>query len=435
MSEFKRHRLADLYEISSGISTTKDQAGHGAPFVAFKDIYNNYFIPERLTELMDTTPEQQEKFSVREGDVFLTRTSETLDELAMSSVALQDHPNATFSGFAKRLRPRDPSNPDPQFMGFFLRIDYFRRIINSVTTMTTRASFNEAIFSHVEVDLPDLDSQVQIGELLYSIEQQIELNNQVNDNLQAMLQTLYGYWFLQFDFPDENGRPYRSSGGRMVWNDQLKREIPAGWRVGANEELFDGIRTGLNPRQNFSLRTQGIAYLTVKNLTKDGGLDFASCDYIDEEAMAKVRRRSDLRVGDILFASIAPLRRCFLIYEEPRDWEINESVFSIRPRRGVTTPEYVYCHLMSDAFVKQAEQSSTGSIFKGIRHETLKGLMTVIPPEIITQSYASAVSPIMRMRNDNLEENRKLQELRDWLLPMLMNGQATVASSDKLSFI
>ena len=256
-----------------------------------------------------------------------------------------------------------------------------------------------------------------------------------NDNLQAMLQTLYGYWFLQFDFPDENGRPYRSSGGRMVWNDQLKREIPAGWRVGANEELFDGIRTGLNPRQNFSLRTQGIAYLTVKNLTKDGGLDFASCDYIDEEAMAKVRRRSDLRVGDILFASIAPLRRCFLIYEEPRDWEINESVFSIRPRRGVTTPEYVYCHLMSDAFVKQAEQSSTGSIFKGIRHETLKGLMTVIPPEIIAQSYASAVSPIMRMRNDNLEENRKLQELRDWLLPMLMNGQATVASSDKLSFI
>lgn len=221
----------------------------------------------------------------------------------------------------------------------------------------------------------------------------------------------------------------------MVWDDQLKREIPAGWRVGANEELFDGIRTGLNPRQNFSLRAQGIAYLTVKNLTKDGGLDFASCDYIDEEAMAKVRRRSDLRVGDILFASIAPLRRCFLIYEEPRDWEINESVFSIRPRRGVTTPEYVYCHLMSDAFVKQAEQSSTGSIFKGIRHETLKGMMTVIPPETIAQSYASAVSPIMRMRNDNLEENRKLQELRDWLLPMLMNGQATVASSVKLSFV
>lgn len=250
-----------------------------------------------------------------------------------------------------------------------------------------------------------------------------------------MLQTLYGYWFLQFDFPDENGRPYRSSGGRMVWNDRVKRKVPVEWQIGANEELFDGIRTGLNPRQNFSLQTQGIAYLTVKNLTRDGGLDFAACDYIDQEAMAKVRRRSDLSVGDILFASIAPLRRCFLIYEEPRDWEINESVFSIRPRRGVTTPEYVYCHLMSDAFVKQAEQSSTGSIFKGIRHETLKGMMTVIPPETIAQSYASLVSPIMRMRHDNLEENRKLQELRDWLLPMLMNGQATVASSAKLSFI
>ena len=324
------------------------------------------------------------------------------------------------------------SEVNPSYLYYWLstKKDY----LFSIASVTRTPILSKSTFEQVKVPVPSRDAQDGIARILGSIDDQIATNNQVNDNLQAMLQTLYGYWFLQFDFPDENGRPYRSSGGRMVWNDQLKREIPAGWRVGANEELFDGIRTGLNPRQSFSLRTQGIAYLTVKNLTKDGGLDFASCDYIDEEAMAKVRRRSDLRVGDILFASIAPLRRCFLIYEEPRDWEINESVFSIRPRRGVTTPEYVYCHLMSDAFVKQAEQSSTGSIFKGIRHETLKGLMTVIPPETIAQSYASAVSPIMRMRNDNLEENRKLQELRDWLLPMLMNGQATVASSDKLSF-
>ena len=324
------------------------------------------------------------------------------------------------------------SEVNPSYLYYWLstKKDY----LFSIASVTRTPILSKSTFEQVKVPVPSRDVQDGIAHILVSIDDQIATNDQVNDNLYAMLQTLYGYWFLQFDFPDENGQPYRSFGGRMVWNNQLKREIPAGWRVGANEELFDGIRTGLNPRQNFSLRTQGIAYLTVKNLTKDGGLDFASCDYIDEEAMEKVRRRSDLRVGDILFASIAPLRRCFLIYEEPRDWEINESVFSIRPRRGVTTPEYVYCHLMSDAFVKQAEQSSTGSIFKGIRHETLKGLMTVIPPETIAQSYASAVSPIMRMRNDNLEENRKLQELRDWLLPMLMNGQATVASSDKLSF-
>ena len=326
------------------------------------------------------------------------------------------------------------SGVSKRYLHYLLSTGLVRQQIEATASGTSQRNTSPEKIYGVTVWVPSESAQESIGDFLFNIEEQINVNNQVNDNLQVMLQTLYGYWFLQFDFPDENGRPYRSSGGRMAWNDQLKREIPLDWRVGANEELFDGIRTGLNPRQNFNLRTQGIAYLTVKNLTKDGGLDFTSCDYIDEEAMAKVRRRSDLRVGDILFASIAPLRRCFLIYEEPRDWEINESVFSIRPRRGVTTPEYVYCHLMSDAFVKQAEQSSTGSIFKGIRHETLKGMMTVIPPETIAQSYASAVSPIMRMRNDNLEENRKLQELRDWLLPLLMNGQATVASSDKLSF-
>lgn len=392
---------------------------------------NNFkFNPSRANYYPDEFPH---RFILEAGDLILPLTEQAVGLFGNSAFIPQtDEFHFVLNQRVGKIVPK--SGVSKRYLHYLLSTGLVRQQIEATASGTSQRNTSPEKIYGVTVWVPSESAQESIGDFLFNIEEQINVNNQVNDNLQVMLQTLYGYWFLQFDFPDENGRPYRSSGGRMAWNDQLKREIPLDWRVGANEELFDGIRTGLNPRQNFNLRTQGIAYLTVKNLTKDGGLDFTSCDYIDEEAMAKVRRRSDLRVGDILFASIAPLRRCFLIYEEPRDWEINESVFSIRPRRGVTTPEYVYCHLMSDAFVKQAEQSSTGSIFKGIRHETLKGMMTVIPPETIAQSYASAVSPIMRMRNDNLEENRKLQELRDWLLPLLMNGQATVASSDKLSF-
>ena len=416
MSEFKRHRLADLYEISSGISTTKDQAGHGAPFVAFKDIYNNYFIPERLTELMDTTPEQQEKFSVRQGDVFLTRTSETLDELAMSSVALQDHPNATCSGFAKRLRPRDPSNPDPRFMGFFLRSEYFRRIINSVTTMTTRASFNEAIFSHVEVDLPDLDSQVQIGDLLYSIEQQIELNNQVNDNLQAMLQTLYGYWFLQFDFPDKNGQPYRASGGRMVWNDQLKREIPAGWRAVTLRELLKKNRKAFDygtvePTIDLSVMPTGS--IALNNLSRSDA--FSSNLYQMSE-------------GDILFGAIRPyLKKAGIA---PCNGVVAGTVHSFSPVR-VDDYNFALATITSEQMFSHAVRSSTGTRMPTVKADDLLDVVVAY-----SESVATAFNqiPVARSIIERVQESSRLGELRDWLLPLLMNGQATVTSSDNLSF-
>ena len=427
MSEFKRHRLADLYEISSGISTTKDQAGHGAPFVAFKDIYNNYFIPERLTELMDTTPEQQEKFSVRKGDVFLTRTSETLDELAMSSVALQDHPNATFSGFAKRLRPRDPSNPDPRFMGFFLRSEYFRRIINSVTTMTTRASFNEAIFSHVEVDLPDLDSQVQIGDLLHSIEQQIELNNQVNDNLQAMLQTLYGYWFLQFDFPDENGRPYRSSGGRMVWNDQLKREIPAGWRVASlvSNPLCEPLKPGVAP---FSEKTYLATADVVGTTIKDG----SRIRYETREGRANM----EPVLHSVWFAKMkGSVKHLFL--NEACASLISETILStgfVGLKCEPVAFEYIASFIASEQFEPLKDLHAHGATQQAVNNTDLENILLPIPHAETLRRFSQLASSTLSRFNASIVENKRLQELRDWLLPMLMNGQATVASSDKLSF-
>ena len=101
MNKLTQYAFSELYQINSGISTTKAQAGHGAPFVSFSTIFNNYYLPDTLDDLMDTSEKEQETYSVKKGDVFLTRTSETMDELAMSCVALKDYPKATFSGFAK----------------------------------------------------------------------------------------------------------------------------------------------------------------------------------------------------------------------------------------------------------------------------------------------------------------------------------------------
>lgn len=422
-----KYKFSELYEMSSGISSSKDQAGHGFPFLSFSTVFNNYFLPDELPDLMDTSEKERETFSIKKGDIFITRTSETVDELAMSCVALKDYPEATFSGFVKRLRPISTGIVYDRYMAFFLRSKYFRKVIDCNTIMTLRASFNEDMFSFLELYLPDYSDQVRIGDFLYDIERKIQCNRKINDNLSKQLRLLYDYWFTQFDFPDENGRPYRLSGGKIVWESKLHMNIPTDWQVITLKDVIKHIHTGLNPRNNFALGKGSIKYITVKNLTIDGMLNFSGCDTIDEYAHTKVHNRSDIAIGDILFASIAPLGRCYLITDEPENWDINESVFSIRPNKRISS-EYLYSFLMSDRFINEATNSSTGSIFKGIRINTLLQTMILLPSKSVLDGFSNVAKSILQQKAVLSRENNELQYQRDWLLPMLMNGQATISN-------
>lgn len=426
MSKIIKYPFSQLYDMASGISSTKEQAGHGSPFVSFSTVFNNCFLPDALPDLMDTSIKEQETYSIKKGDILITRTSETIDELAMSCVAVKDYPCATYSGFTKRLRPKTAGIAYHKYLAFYLRSQLFRKAVTNNAFMTLRASFNEDIFSFLNLYLPEYKEQVKIGDMLYSMEQKIQLNKRICAELEAMAKTLYNYWFTQFDFPDENGKPYRSSGGEMVWNDQLKREIPKRWDVRPLSHVISSINTGLNPRDNFILGNGDIQYLTVKNLTTSGTIDFSGCDTVDEQAREIIHKRSDVSVGDILFASIAPLGRCYLIQNPPEKWDINESVFSIRRNASRVTSEFLYMYFMSDTFIKAATSSSTGSIFKGIRINTLLDIAAVIPPKDIVTAFTTQVKTLLALKEQKGTENRELTKLCDWLLPMLMNGQATV---------
>lgn len=426
MSKIIKYPFSQLYDMASGISSTKEQAGHGSPFVSFSTVFSNYFLPDALPDLMDTSIKEQETYSIKKGDILITRTSETIDELAMSCVAVKDYPRATYSGFTKRLRPKTAGIAYHKYLAFYLRSQLFRKAVTNNAFMTLRASFNEDIFSFLNLYLPEYKEQVKIGDMLYSMEQKIQLNKRICAELEAMAKTLYNYWFTQFDFPDANGKPYRSSGGEMVWNDQLKRKIPKGWDVRPLSHVISSINTGLNPRDNFILGNGDIQYLTVKNLTTSGTIDFSGCDTVDEQAREIIHKRSNVSVGDILFASIAPLGRCYLIQNPPEKWDINESVFSIRRNAFRVTSEFLYMYFMSDTFIKAATSSSTGSIFKGIRINTLLDIAAVIPPKDIVTAFTTQVKTLLALKEQKGTENRELTKLRDWLLPVLMNGQATV---------
>ena len=277
-----------------------------------------------------------------------------------------------------------------------------------------------------EIQIPILADQKKIASVLSALDDKIALNKKMNQKLEAMAKRLYDYWFVQYDFPDKNGHPYKTTGGPMTYNPTLKREIPVGWEVKTLKECIKHINTGLNPRDNFVLGNGDIKYVTVKNLTMEGNIDFSGCDFIDEDALKKVHKRSDIAKGDVLYASICPLGRSYLINKDPVGWDINESVFSIRPNTDVISSEFLSMFLKDSAVVEKASKMATGSIFKGIRIKELDNMIFAVPAKNVMESFSKQIKNLIELEHKNTEETTRLTALRDKLLPLLMNGQVTI---------
>ena len=422
MSKLKTYKFSDLYEMSSGISSKPEQAGHGAPFLSFSCVFNNYFLPQDLPDLMDTSDKEQEVYSINEGDIFLTRTSETLDELGMSSVAVKAYLNASFSGFLKRLRPIQSDITYPKFMAFYLRSKLFRKVMTNNAIMTLRASLNEQIFSYLELILPEYDEQRKIGDFLYALNQKIELNNKINTELEAMAKLIYDYWFVQFDFPNVKGKPYKSSGGKMVWNEELKMGIPEGWKSGTLNDLGEIIGGSTPPREiDEYFSSIGTAWITPKDLSLNRGNKFITKGELDvSDKGLKTASLNIMPKGTILLSTRAPIGYLAISRENVTT---NQGFKSFVINKGYSS-EFVY--YMVKNMIPAIEKNAVGSTFKEVSATTLKTIPVCLPTSIIRTKYQETVESIFR-KQDFLElENQKLSELRDWLLPMLMNGQVKV---------
>lgn len=405
--------------MSSGISSTKDQADHGAPFLSFSTVFNNYFLPEELKDKMDTTPKEQETFSIKKGDIFVTRTSETIDELAMSCVAMKDYPNATYSGFVKRLRPKTSEIVDDKFIAFYLRSKLFRKTMENNATMTLRASFNEDIFSFLSLYLPPYKEQVRIGKLLYSIEEKIQYNKKINDNLQQQLKLLYDYWFTQFDFPDENGKPYKSSGGLMLSNDKVSYKMPANWTVCS---LFENPLT--------SIIKPGVDMFESKNYlaTADVNGTAISAGTVIFYETRESRANMQPTVNSVWFAKMKNSVKHLYLNKEMQEL-ITNSILSTGFCGLQCTEEsfeYVASFIGHSYFERLKDTLAHGATQEAVNNDDLSCIAFVVPPTRILRLFHESTESIYSQISKNICENQELTQLREWLLPMLMNGQATI---------
>ncbi|WEE23183.1 restriction endonuclease subunit S [Aeromonas caviae] len=306
----------------------------------------------------------------------------------------------------------DPKESSELFMHYVFT--YIRKAIQNSASGSIQDNINIEYLTGLRFKIPPKTYQDKIVNILSALDKKIELNNRINAELEAMAKTLYDYWFVQFDFPDANGKPYKTSGGKMVYNPTLKRDIPEGW---SDASLVD-IATFTNGIACQKYYTSGDepTYKVIKIREFSSGFDDSS-----ESVRQTVPEKVIVNDGDILFSWSATL--------EVKLWTggtgvLNQHIFKVTSDRLPKTFYYFEVLKYLDYFKMVAELRKTtmGHITK----DHLIASRISLPPKELIQAMDAKLSPILSKIISNSQQNTQLAKLRDWLLPMLMNGQVTV---------
>ncbi len=409
-NEWCSYNLDEVYEFSSGLSKSRKEFGFGYPFVTFKDVFYNFFIPSELTELANTTEKERERCSVNRGDVFLTRTSETMDELGKSSVALKDYESATFNGFTKRLRPKGNIEIYPEYAGYYFRSPRFRAEINSMATMTTRASLNNEMMARLKIVVPNIQEQKAIAKILLDLDEKIETNNKINKKLEEMAQAIFKQWFVDFEFPNEDGKPYKSSGGEMVESELGM--IPKGWKVGSIYEVANVIYGAPFSSKKFNEDKIGLPLIRIRDLKT------AKPSFYTEE---KHKNATKVKTGDILVGMDAEFT--------PTIWRGNEGYLNQRVCMFKSNKDYLHDYFIYEIikpYMNLMEFSKVGTTVIHLGKGDIDNMKIVIPKRDILKLFYKIIDTIYSKLIEVANENRILTDLRDTLLPKLMSGEIRV---------
>ena len=273
------------------------------------------------------------------------------------------------------------------------------------------------------ISINDALNQKKIADVLSCIDDKIALNNKTNTELENMAKTIYDYWFTQFDFPDKNGHPYKTSGGQMVYNETLKREIPAGWEVEQLRHYLDCNKNSITKNQKFDY----INYLDTGSLTENIITEFQVIKNTDS---LPSRAKRIVKKNDILYSSVRPLLKHYGIIKAPKENMIASTGFIILSSKVDSRYNdffYNYIILESNLNKLVSIAASNVSAYPSINPDDLLDLYIPMPKDFnLLDDFISKIQPIYELINTNQKEAEELTKLRDYLLPLLMNGQIEV---------
>jgi len=314
----------------------------------------------------------------------------------------------------------------PEYLLYAYLSPAFQQTIkaNTITGATVdRIALNE--LPSFALRIPPLEEQKNVAKLLSNIDKKIELNNRINAELEAMAKTLYDYWFVQFDFPDANGKPYKTSGGKMEYNPILKREIPEGWEAGNVLKVAELLGGGTPTKTKPEYWNGTIPFFTPSDSDKNI-FSVATEDYITEEGLKKSSTRL-FEKYTVLITARGSVGRLAL---NAVPMAMNQSCYALKAKGGIS---YTFLFFLTKELIHHLEVKASGSVFNSIVSNDIEFTDLALPKGTkIIERFAAIAEPIFTKIEIATVENRQLSALRDWLLPMLMNGQVTVTTADQI---
>ena len=315
----------------------------------------------------------------------------------------------------------DKSKCLPKYLLYTLMSEYVQVQIRRINqTGSIVSNLNISSLRELKIPLHNFEEQRKITNILSAIDDKIQINNQINQELEAMAKTLYDYWFVQFDFPDQNGKPYKSSGGKMVYNQELKREIPEGWGVETLRDFESKIITGKTPSRANSDNFGGeIPFITIGDIR--GNTFIYSTSESLTDLGASVQQNKYLPEGSLCVSCIATVGEIGFTTEwSHTNQQINSIVFEDETHR------YYLYFALKNYFENAKASAKTGNTFANMNKEDFSGIRIILPSKEIKNNFHEISEPYFAQIKCLQGQNQELTQFRDWLLPMLMNGQVII---------
>ena len=429
--EYKKYKLGDICKIFGRIGfrgyTTEDlvsSPSNGAISLSPSNIVDGVMDLSKCTYISWEKYEESPEIKIAPNDIVIVKTGNSYGRTAI--IRNVEHPMT--------LNPQFVVLKDiqinPVYLAYFLKTDEFQKQIYGIVGGSAIPTLSQEDLASLIVRVPNENIQNTIADILDSLDGKIEFNKQINDNLEAMAKQLYDYWFVQFDFPNEEGKPYKSSGGAMVYNERLKREIPVGWQV-ENLVDFAEIKNGATPSTSDDTNYGGdIVWITPKDLS-DQQSKFV---YQGERNITKQGldscSTSMLPINSVLMSSRAPIG---LISIAKHEVCTNQGFKSFIPKN---MEDSIYLYYYIKHHIKQIEQLGTGTTFKEVSRDDLcKFSILVVGANDAYKQWVELQDEIANKQFVLTKEIASLTKQRDELLPLLMNGQASVNYHLSASFL
>lgn len=408
--DFYDIKLGDCLSMIENGATIKQQKGSkGLPITRIETLSNNRFNRDRLgyADIFDAN--KYSHYILDDKDILMSHINSKA--FLGRSVLYKRQGNEQIIHGMNVLRIKTKKDIlDQEYAYYYFQTSFFKKNIHNIRKdAVNQSSINISDIKDIIIQIPSLKDQKNIVTVLSNIDCKIALNTQINDNLEAMARQLYDYWFVQFDFPNENGKPYKSNGGKMVWNKEIKRAIPFGWEISPLSELLevnDARRIPLSNKQR--AERQGI----YPYYGATGIMDYVDNFLFDEDLLLLAED------GSTSDGNGHPIVQ----YIWGKNW-VNNHAHILKPKS--VGQLYYYYFVLKQIPVALIE---TGSIQRKISQQNLLSYKVAVPSKNLIQAYSNVANVLQEQRKKNSDEIVSLTKQRDELLPLLMNGQATVNS-------